>query len=679
MNFIHLGFLAAGAAIALPIAIHLLFRQKARLVPIGSVRFLQQVVREHQKRKRLREWLLLLLRTLAVAALAILFARPYFNVAARHALDQEVIVLVDASASMRASDGSGSTSFDRAVQQARTSLAAIDEQVVIHLAAFDATGVRELPLENWEATLRPTAAATDYGLALAWARDVLAASQRSRQQVVMICDAQRAGVIDTPSDLLPESVEFLIHDVGPSLAPNVAITAADVLRAEIRPGEPIVVRATLRNFGPLAVRKLKATAELEGPTGKLTAAQTVDVPGRGTARVDLPLSISGDGVYRGAISIEHEDALEIDNRRWLAFEARRPDRILLVDGQEGRSVFGNETYYLETALRLRPPEGSSFRRSFETERIVWEAGEGFPRLEGYRALVLANIRQMKANDARRLREYVVSGGSVLVFVGDQCTPSSLKPLADVGLTVGQLAATPLDERLRVTSWDERHPLFTPLADPQHGDLRRLEFTRSLPVEQLDEGSRALLRSGPQVLAAETAVGRGRYVYFGSTVDREWSDWPKSRLFVPLTRQLLAYLTDQLSDRSLVETRGMERATDEPGVMLAEAEEKGRAAAKVTSANATSEANSSTDVRGESRWIVRNMDPRESSLDRIEPEELREKLGVAAWTPGALAQSAGLNVTPPPNSLRSDELWTWVAWGVFVLLAAETLLASRVHA
>src|SRR5512137_2027394 len=138
LSFIHFGFLAAGLAIAVPIAIHLLFRQKARTVSIGSIRFLQQVVREHRRRRRLRQWLLLLLRTAAVAILALLFARPFFNAAARNALQQETIVLLDGSASMQARDASGETSWTRAVRRVEESVAATDENVVIHVAVCDA-------------------------------------------------------------------------------------------------------------------------------------------------------------------------------------------------------------------------------------------------------------------------------------------------------------------------------------------------------------------------------------------------------------------------------------------------------------------------------------------------------------------------------------------------------------
>src|SRR5262249_43772061 len=77
LGLIHLGFLAAPAAVAVPILIHLLLRPRAQRVNIGSLRFLKLVLRDSTRRRKVRRWLLLALRVLAVALLALLFARPY--------------------------------------------------------------------------------------------------------------------------------------------------------------------------------------------------------------------------------------------------------------------------------------------------------------------------------------------------------------------------------------------------------------------------------------------------------------------------------------------------------------------------------------------------------------------------------------------------------------------------
>ena len=48
LSFVQSGFLLAGLAAFIPIAIHLLLKQRARRVDIGSVRFLQKVLKEQK-------------------------------------------------------------------------------------------------------------------------------------------------------------------------------------------------------------------------------------------------------------------------------------------------------------------------------------------------------------------------------------------------------------------------------------------------------------------------------------------------------------------------------------------------------------------------------------------------------------------------------------------------------
>ena len=81
LGFIHLGFLAAGLAVAVPIVIHLLFRQRARRVEIGTIHFLRLVLRDQARRRKIRRWVLLALRAAAMVLLALFFARPYWNYA----------------------------------------------------------------------------------------------------------------------------------------------------------------------------------------------------------------------------------------------------------------------------------------------------------------------------------------------------------------------------------------------------------------------------------------------------------------------------------------------------------------------------------------------------------------------------------------------------------------------
>src|SRR5688572_28556909 len=103
------------AALALPVLIHWLTRPRPRRVPLSTVRFLMEAVKERKAAHRLRDWIILLLRTAAVALLAWAFARPLLGVkAVKEEAGGEVVrvVVLDQSQSMGATAG-GVSSFER--------------------------------------------------------------------------------------------------------------------------------------------------------------------------------------------------------------------------------------------------------------------------------------------------------------------------------------------------------------------------------------------------------------------------------------------------------------------------------------------------------------------------------------------------------------------------------------
>lgn len=653
MSFISASFLAAGLAVAVPLLIHLMFRQRTRDVQIGSIRFLHQVVKEHRRSKRVRQWLLLALRMLAVLLLAALFARPYWDRTQQQAMQREVVLLIDHSASMAAVNTNGQTALAAAIALAQAELKKLPEQVVVHVAVCDAGGVKEISVEEL-AKVTPGEAATDYALALEWAGDVLQQSKRSQREILVFTDVQRSGVSGSPQPLAG-NIQFSVRDVGQTLPNNLAIVAAEATQTEIRPDSPVSVRAIVRNYSALPARGVEVQGEFTGPKGKLSEKQEIELPPNGTANVELTFPAKQDGVYRGQIELlvantGRRDSLALDNRRWLALEARQPERVLLVDGDEGRAVFQNETYYLETALRIRSEEAGGRLRSFEPERIVWENGAGFPRLEGYRAVVLANVRRISDEDATRLQAYVQANGNLLIFAGDQVSATSLAPLQAAGILPGEIAATATDHSVRLTDWDRKHSALACFNDPQFGDLRRIQLNKSLPLTKLAPSSTPLLKAGEQIVAAERKIQQGRVIYIGFTADRDWTELPQSRLYVPLVRQLLAHLTNQLADRSLIQQKLVTKSDEHAGL---------------------------TEQAG--KWLVTNLDPRESDPNRLSVEDLQKLFVGEGTSPTSAVDSEALALLLPPDSLRPDEIWSVVAWLLLIVLAAETLLAGRVHA
>jgi hypothetical protein len=77
MTFLNWAMLAGLAAVAIPIIIHLLNRQKATMVDWGAMRFLLESLTSRSRRILIEEIILMALRCLAVALLVLALARPF--------------------------------------------------------------------------------------------------------------------------------------------------------------------------------------------------------------------------------------------------------------------------------------------------------------------------------------------------------------------------------------------------------------------------------------------------------------------------------------------------------------------------------------------------------------------------------------------------------------------------
>ena len=70
-SFLNAAFLVGAVAAVVPILIHLFSRRKVARIPFSSIRFLEEIARRRVRRMRLTQWIILALRVLALALLAL--------------------------------------------------------------------------------------------------------------------------------------------------------------------------------------------------------------------------------------------------------------------------------------------------------------------------------------------------------------------------------------------------------------------------------------------------------------------------------------------------------------------------------------------------------------------------------------------------------------------------------
>src|SRR5262245_64089554 len=104
MNFLAPAFLAGLAAIAIPVIIHMINRERKVVVEFPSLMFLHKIPYKSVRRQKIRHLLLLILRCLALALFVAAFARPWFDrskaAPGLGSSSRELVILIDRSYSM---------------------------------------------------------------------------------------------------------------------------------------------------------------------------------------------------------------------------------------------------------------------------------------------------------------------------------------------------------------------------------------------------------------------------------------------------------------------------------------------------------------------------------------------------------------------------------------------------
>src|SRR5262249_36971994 len=266
----------------------------------------------------------------------------------------------------------------------------------------------------------------------------------------------------------PPGVAVELNEIGRSLIRNLAVARIEATQSVLRGKEPIVVRAQVRNAGPLPANNIAVRLTLEGPAPVPQQERTISVPAGAYQEVAFEVPVDKPGIYTGHVELAGEDEFPADDRRWLALDARPPDRLLLLDGQPGISVYGNETYYLEMALRLRltvsagaPSADRAPARltPYEPTRLAWADARKVAELAPFRIVVSCNVASFGDGEIAALHAFVSRGGSLLVFTGDRVQSEGYAPLERAHLLPATVAGSAGPDLYRFATWDRDHPVF----------------------------------------------------------------------------------------------------------------------------------------------------------------------------------------------------------------------------
>jgi len=554
MGFLYPAMLGiAGAAIALPLLIHVLTRPRPVRFPLSTIRFVREAVAQKKSRHRLRDVLILFLRMVAIGLLGWAFARPLFQDRPWQDSDTAAnvrrVVLLDTSQSM-AANLSGVGRFElaraRATRFLKPRSGLMANLVLVGAqprAVFDRLS-SSFPVLN-EALDKSLANAERANIqpAINEAARLLSADAPPDAvlELVVISDFQRTNWATADFSALPAATRIQLESVAEAETPDNLAVESVRFQGRLTRGTESIVEVVVENFSRTA-----RNVRCEVTFGNNAVTVTGSCPPLVRTTLTHPVNVSDEGWIQGVAKLlEHSDALPGDDACPFVGRVQSVSTFGIVT-REPPSRIPSASWFIERAIA--PYTGAEASRQPRIERMnpsrmsAQSVGE-------CQLLVLVKPGKLEPDQINLLASLLRRGRAILYVTSELVDANNFRQLVDV---LGQELQPPVEllpnqrEAVRngfaISDVQSGLRPFSVFGDSLAVLLASVRIsgglvTRRVP-NSLDDDLLATL-SDRSTLLFVNSVGAGNLGVLNA--DLSDSNLPRQQAFVPL----MAELTDLL--------------------------------------------------------------------------------------------------------------------------------------
>ena len=673
MVFLSPLFLIGLLAAAIPIAIHLIRREKPPKVMFSTIRFLKKTSKKLVLFQHLQQILLLLLRSLVIVLLVLAFARPLIDRSIARLLDvdpQSAVVLIDLSMSMQYEE-----TFERAKTEALDIISSMTSGDEVALIGFSdgAQLVSDFnsDLDSVRSTINEISAAgfgrTRYLPNLRLADQMLEESRFENRAIYLISDFQAADIdaFDETWKLAP-GVAFTGIDVGLEESTNLAIT-------DVRSPERLLENASEQQI-LVRVRSTGTVYLQEGDVslivnGEVIDRKSVDLGDRSEEVVIFSTTFETEGSYYGEIRVGG-DAFEADNSYYFTVDVLPKISVLTINGEASENWYDDEGHWFGLAV------GGAERSPFELVNLTpGELSEAVLRQSD--VLVLLNVGNLTDDQAEIIADYVIEGGALLVAPGDRVDPVSFNnQFESVAPALLEAQGLPNgNDYLVIADYDRRHPILRPIESDWSARFQghwRLSPTQDSEVlMQFDNTEPALV---------ERQVGDGSVILFASAMDLEWNNLPLQSLFLPFVHETLRHLVQpELKQKAYSVGDSFSVNLDENAGSVSARAPNGDEIIFTNTDFVTQVSEPgfvTVEADGAETRFAINILPEESNFARMPVENLFDSIINPDTNP--IKSREVQNAQLAEELEQPQRLWWWILSLVMALVLVEALIANRTY-
>lgn len=549
---------------AIPLLLHLLSNVKAQEVHFPTLRFLKAGVEKTARRRRIRHWLLLILRSALLALLALAVAEPVSRatggwLAGR---DYAAVVILDNSFSMAARGRSGGR-----FSQARSGAAALlggahKPSMAAVMTTNGGQSPRELTARMEGLREQVDNAAISFGPSrlvqrVSSAVKLLAGQSAPQKSIYIFSDLQRvsfAGLVGLEPLTRAGGIHLLIIDTSTGRTNSVGISSLEIGGRRVV-DQALEITATLVNSASTD-RVVDVVLRIEGRRGQEVQRLRKSLRPQGVegsiATVRFYHAFDRAGPAAGRVTVEAaDDDLPLDNSRGFSLTIAPRIGALIVSGPSGGdSPSMQPAAMLQVALEPFPSGGEPW--SIVSRAMLSDAFTAAD-LADTDVAFFCNVPSFTAAQAGAITRFVRRGGTAVIFPGpdtdvrnynrrfiDETGAMAMLP-GRLDVAVGQVG--PTADALPVDWVDLSHPYFAGLW-PALDDYLGVLVQRYYRLAASMQPGRVLMRlnNSAPILLVRT-FGKGRCVLSTTTASPRWSNFPTSSLFLPVMARVSLFARD----------------------------------------------------------------------------------------------------------------------------------------
>ncbi len=557
MNFINPFLLLFAAAASIPLLLHLFNKQRVKIIEFSTVKYLLALQKTRMRKLKIRQILLLILRTLALLMIAFAFARPTIKGGYLPALGGKTtttaVILMDVSGSMQTETNAG-TYFERAKKKAESILDDFTEKERTSLITFSNrlvydSGDPSVEFDRLHDALHeiePGYAVADPTVAFTRAYELLSQTTDPNLEVYVISDFQGDAWRNFEFNLFASEnlkVSVFLANVALDEPDNVSLKKIEFPNQIITSGRPFQLQADIQNFKP----QLSADLLVALTVGDSRVAQTdLSVPPDAEGSVKFNYTPKQSGFLSGEIAIDDDDLLP-DNRAYFGMRVPSGNKIALISDDD------QEAYYIRNALAPDQDQEDSMRKI----DVIGALQAANTNLFDYDAVIFDVAGQVPQPLVSALRNYLNTGGAALFMMRPNLDFAEFsKDIADPIFKVKAVEAPPVphpgEGKYLLNHFELDHPLFSPYREVPEDKRPQAEFLGHYKIIESPAATVLARYSDNTPAVLEGSVGRGKALLFTFSPNEDYTDIVFRPLLVILLNRAVEYLVSEpLSQREQI--------------------------------------------------------------------------------------------------------------------------------